>query len=301
MPVQPLPTTIGVELEVNNVANAENDRAKIRSRFTRDARGLERWVVKGDASCGNGSSGGVELNSPIMRTADDLRTVIKVCTTMRRLGFKVNGKCGLHVHVDVRRLTDDQRVRFIRFFATWENAFFLLDPDRKHSTYCKPLSNDIRRNLHALTDWSVWNDRYFWMNGRAFREHGTCEFRLMEGTLDDFHVLGWVSCLLYIYDRVVNHGLDGSLDKIEVSDEPFDLLTRLVEAIKFDDSPRAKLAKSWLMIRFSKVQEVRGLVELRARRRENLKKAWRGEAKFIPVFTPTHTAVAEIAEVADSL
>mgnify|MGYP003813120689 CR=1 FL=1 len=110
MPLQNnrLTTTVGVELEVNNIANASNDKAKVRARFTQVAHGLERWVVKGDASCGNGSSGGVELNSFIMESTDDLRTVAKACYEMRGLGFKVNTRCGLHVHLGVSHLTDAQ-------------------------------------------------------------------------------------------------------------------------------------------------------------------------------------------------
>lgn len=281
MPSELLPTTVGVELEMSNSANVGRDVAAVRDRAVREH--LEGWVVKTDGSCGR-TGAGVELNSPILKSIDDLRQVIRVCAMLRRLGFKTTERCGLHVHVDVRKLTSAQRDTFIRFFVHWENAIYLLDPSRRNSSYCRPLEPEIVSNIAAGQGWNSWSCRYRWMNGRAFSEHGTVEFRIMEGTLDDAHILGWVSFLLYVYSQVVSGNIAKSSLEKAANPDKVGLFESMMTAVGFDQSPRARAAKLWASRRFEQVNANEGLDRIRAERRTLRLRAWRGEVKFVPLF-----------------
>jgi hypothetical protein len=171
--------------------------------------------------------------------------------------------------------------------AQWENAFFLLDPARKSSCYCQKLKPEERQNLSRTPDWSVWRDRYRWLNGVAFSRHGTVELRLMGGTLDELDVLGWVTFLLYCFDRTVNHGVDGcSMLQPEPDGNGHELLNRMFAALGDDGSKRCKLAFAWALKRYANTRQKEDLAAIRERRRLNRIAAWRGQKPFEPVFAP---------------
>lgn len=271
----PLPTTIGVELELNNICGVGADVEKIRSTLQR--KGLGDWVVKTDGSCGRTGSG-VELNSPIMSTTSHLRSVITVCATLRQLGYKTSSRCGLHVHVGARSLTHEQTRRLIGFMVEWENAFYMLDPDRKTNRFCAPIREETLEKLRrsGAANWNAWSDRYHWLNGMAFNRHGTFELRLMEGTLDDAHVLGWVATLLHIYSLIVNGENPTTNFEKRVDSDTSALFDSFIAALKLGNDERSQQARSWLMDRYSKTAHDAEALRRRAARHNALKSAWTG-------------------------
>ena len=74
-------------------------------RTSRDYRATNTtdWLVKPDGSVNDGTSrrSGLEVNSPILRGADDLVTLAKATQALADTGFEVNATCGLHVHLGV--------------------------------------------------------------------------------------------------------------------------------------------------------------------------------------------------------
>jgi len=282
-----LVTTVGVEIEMENTRNVNSDVRFISDKLSRA--GLN-WVVKTDASCGR-SGAGVELNSPILRTDADLNSVSRVCEMMDELGYKVTKKCGLHVHIDVRRLTEDERNRLIRFFVQYQDCFFELAPGRRAVHYCAPLTADVLAKLRQNRGWSAWSTRYFWMNGCAYTEHGTVEFRLMSGSLNPNHVTGWVNFLLYVYDKVVNHGAFGDATffhpDASTGRDCFDKMLHVTGLDNLEVEGRAEVARSWVTARWDDAHS--DVQSIRAERRRRLQAAWRGEAPYVKIVSPNTT------------
>ena len=281
-----LPTTAGCEIEVNNIAGLGKDVAWVQENFIRRAN-LPDWSVKTDGSCGR-TGAGVEVVSPVFKTEDDLKQVVKACANLKRGGFKVSERCGLHVHIGVGNLTEEQRNRFIKFFVHFENAFYLFDPTRKKNKFSAPISPEIIYAVKAENKgWGAWTGRYFWMNGMAYVAHTTVEFRLMGGTLDETHIVGWIEFLLHIYDQVVNFNLDApSWDKVDNTDD-FALLQHLLTSANFGGtSHRSQVAREWAMQRFKDVQGVQDVAAMRAERRARRLAAWKGKQPFVPIFVP---------------
>ena len=294
-----LATTVGIELEVNNVANPTSDRDFV----TRNVEKLvPGWLVKNDGSCGKKGGYGVEVISPILKTEADLSQVAKICPALKRLSFRVDGHCGLHVHLGVKDLTYAQTLRLLRFFVTHEDAFFSLDPSRRLINFCKALPRELKTRLlstfppssqHDL--YSAWPERYFWLNGCSYAKHGTLELRLMGGTLNERHVLGWVRFLLYLVESVKNYA---ELDKTQKS--AGDAFTDMVVASRIArhlDTPGTKLAYEWLMKRHADCVSFQDLDKQRAERRARRLAAWAGGPKFEPVEIPV--SAVDTIEIAD--
>lgn len=298
-----LPTKVGLEIEIENICGVNTDIQKVRENFQRRAN-CPDWNIKTDGSCGR-SGYGVECVSPVLVTEEDLTQVVRACVALRKLGFKATPKCGLHVHLDVSRLDAEQRRRFIQFFVHFENAFYLFDPTRKTNRFCLPLSESIMAMLQAGGSWDSWESRYHWMNGQAFSKHGTCEFRLMGGTIDEEHILGWTNFLLHIYDQTVNHGLDVDCwnkgwNKVVRADD-VELLTELVSNANLAgpgtrNERRAQIAREWASRRFRDAQNFQDLARLRAERRARRLDAWSGKKPYMPIFAPHQVPIIEALE-----
>jgi hypothetical protein len=282
-----LPTTIGVELEFVNQAGTTADLRALRSRLEPE---FPTWGFGTDGSCG------LEFRSPILRTEADLAGVEAMAERIRGLGFRTNERCGLHVHVDVRQLTDAQRRLFMKFFVQFEDLFFGLCPDRRSNTYCKPIPLGYLQALRHNPSWSVWTDRYHWMNGQAFARHGTCEFRLMGGSLNTRQIMGWMNLLLHIYSMVVN-GMIHERDLMNFekdNTQSTELLHKFAVMLHLDteeqtlefDTPqlrtRAGLSKEYLFTRWEDVRS--DTLSVRAERRRRRLAAWKGEEQFEPLY-----------------
>lgn len=281
----PLPTTVGVEIEVQNIAGVQRDLAYVTNNFARRSN-LPDWEVKLDGSCGR-SGHGVEVVSPILKTDEDLKSIVRACAALKRLGFEVTSKCGLHVHLGVEDLSTASRDRLLRFFVRHENGFFLLDPSRRQSTYCKPLCPLIVNGIKEGRGWNAWNDRYYWLNGKAFSRHRTVELRLMGGSLDEHHIIGWVHFLLHVYESCKN-GLDvETWDQVQLADD-FSTFTAMLQEANFDGAPdqkRAVIAREWALGRYQNVQGFQDNARIRAERRQRRLDAWSGKKPFVPIFS----------------
>lgn len=307
MPQTPLPFTLGVELEVNPVTNAGNDVERLSRHFRENAALAQRlngWRIKTDGSCGVHGGMGVEIVSPILRTEEELHDVRLVCRELAALGFKVNQHCGLHVHVGVDHLRADARERLFRFFVAYENAFYLLEPTRKNNRYCLPLQDTLKAELQNGAGYDAWNCRYRWLNGCAYSEHGTLEFRLMGGSIDANHIIGWCDFLLHCFTTIVNNTRKTVPWGTKPDTQQVRLLAEMLHELDLAAVPpankaREKSARAWALSQSAKLQTARSLAEIRAERRRRLLEAWKGRSKFTPVpANETFQNVLE-AELAD--
>lgn len=198
-----LPLTIGIELEVNSrQGRTAYDIVAVRQRL--DEMGLTRWVVKYDGSAfrtGHSAEGGLEINSPICRTWEDVEEIAKITGLLRDMGFQVNNRCGLHVHLGVNAFSREDRARFYNFMIRYRDAFFaLVSAERQASAYCHQQSyaEEI-----AMIYGTEKTDHHTWL---SVTKYGTVEFRLAEATLSSREIIAWVKLLVMIAEQVLCHG-----------------------------------------------------------------------------------------------
>lgn len=179
--------------------------------------GFEEWA-QGDI---HQDGSGTEIPSPILRGAAGFRELQAVMALLRDNGATTTRSDGLHIHHDAPEfIEDDELVE--RLLITWaENqevlsefvapyrrddywACSLMTPDR-----IKQMKDNLERykasTLNTRQSWNPKTQQYErrpWklkdMAGRAtinvssLDEHGTIEFRQMEGTLDFATAKSWI-------------------------------------------------------------------------------------------------------------
>jgi len=88
--------------------------------------------------------------------------------TRLRLPGRVDKTCGLHVHVDMRDLSEEQAMRVYVRLVTLSRWFRrLVPPSRLRNRFCRWRANNTPNT-----------DRYCAFNWRSYREYGTIEFRM---------------------------------------------------------------------------------------------------------------------------
>lgn len=173
-----------------------------------------QWRVERDGSVtqfrGGGEWGG-EVVSPVLKLAD-MPTVEKVLRAMRtptesmEHGFAAttSRRCGLHIHVFTKDLTNTQRANIVRRWAALDQSVMqtLVAVSRRGNTYCMPMSSqEVDRVAFFLENGNsaaleTVTQKYRSLNVLPFKKIGTFEFRLHQGTLNFSKVKNWVTLLL---------------------------------------------------------------------------------------------------------
>jgi hypothetical protein len=198
------------------------------------------WVVCPDGSCGG------EIVSPILRGADGLAQLHRVCTALVAAGAKVDRSCGFHVHVGARNmLTIGQIQNVAKMFLRHEAAFDqILPPSRRAGTnrFC---NQNARATSHSLAEkfaaidgsrtveaiarvmnggfqpsQTYTHHRYYALNFQAWLRIGTLEFRQHSGTVEADKAVNWAKLIVGFVaratqiDDVRNDTTPASLDEL---------------------------------------------------------------------------------------
>jgi hypothetical protein len=261
-----LPFTVGIEIEVNDRKGyTTSDIGAIRRALERA--NLSDWTVKPDFSAGRVSGiPGPEIISPVLHTWDDLKKTGKVITILKRLGFKTNNRCGLHVHVGFQNVVAEDRDNFFKFLLRYEEAFFkLADQSRQHNRFCakipQPMFQEIR-NGRGVGAWRSefnpdCNERYFWVNARSLQRHNTIEFRLMKSELEFDLIKGWTCLLLMAACHTVKLKKSVLWGKAKAKNDLILICTLLKQAGCYNreiDRLIRVTAKNWALRRFRQSQ-----------------------------------------------
>lgn len=116
--------------------------------------------VKGDGSL---NRGGREITQIVWADNDRLPGLTRL-----RLPGRVDKTCGLHVHVDMRDLSEEQAMRVYERLVTLSRWFRrLVPPSRLRNRYCRWRANNTPNT-----------DRYCAFNFHAYRRFKTIEFRM---------------------------------------------------------------------------------------------------------------------------
>ena len=153
------------------------------------------WKLVTDSSISGNDT--FELVSPILVGEAGLRELEKVCWILDLSDVKVNGSCGLHVHIDDAGFS----------LETWRNLsmrYRHLEPDIdriflffcRDNYYCKGLgyvSDEMIRSARTVDELkNRIGNRYHKVNLEAYSRHKTVEFRQHSGTTNFTKMRNWV-------------------------------------------------------------------------------------------------------------
>ena len=154
-------------------------------RYNHDLR--PHWKLVTDSSLNGNDT--FELVSPILEGEDGLEKLERVCWVLDACNVKINGSCGLHVHMN-----------------TYCGSLIQFPDERIRSA----------RNIRELQ--GLFPSRYMKVNLQAYSRHRTVEFRQHSGTISFTKIENWV-CFL---DRMITFASVGALPAgIRLEDFPF--------------------------------------------------------------------------------
>lgn len=209
--------TIGVEVEFTGLTRT-NAAAIVANHFGEWAVGTtaeddkgRTWKVVRDSSIITEGGEQCELVTPILTYAD-IETLQEIIRKLRKAGAKVNGSCGVHVHIGAQGLTAQAIRNLVNTVASREELFFRalqVDEARKNH-YCQPVDKNFLTALNAQKpatldelkaiwygdnrdhDYHYHSSRYHALNLHATFTKGTVEFRWFNGSLHAGEVKSYV-------------------------------------------------------------------------------------------------------------
>jgi hypothetical protein len=198
----------GVEIEFIGLKKLEANLATAHIGDEKD------WNIISDASCG------LEAVSPVLQGENGLEQIRKMCDALKFAGGKVNGDCGLHVHIDAADLSLQEIKNVLKYWIKFEDVFDAIQPKQRRKNtngYClsnlKAVATDADSHMElciarfAEIDAATklkdlrYRSRYFKLNLESFWKHGTIEFRHHHGTLNADAIINWVRLIQYIFKR----------------------------------------------------------------------------------------------------
>lgn len=158
------------------------------------------WNIHHDASL---PAGGLEFSSPILHQRGhplNFKHLKNVMDWIKGHGGYVTAACGMHVHIELRDLTNPEIRRLAySWHANQPHINMLVDKSRHDNGYCPPLSyHELRMLDEAARNPAIRIGGYDRgaFNLCALPEHGTIEFRQHHGSVDFAEAEGWIKFLL---------------------------------------------------------------------------------------------------------
>jgi len=227
--VNPSRRFIAVEIEV--AKSGSNSRQEIDPE-------IRGWAGAALVSDGSLPDGGYEINTAPTSGDMFVRKVESLCAALGRASASITKECGLHVHVDARRMTYLSMRRLVRLYEQVEEAMFAMVPaSRKNNRYCRRVSGRYSRSLSlspatpakakaevvsavyavdvgdrygketfSRRSKSKYDDaRYGAMNVHSWFYRGTVEFRLAAGTTNATKIVNWALLCGSLLDWAEKH------------------------------------------------------------------------------------------------
>jgi len=162
---------------------------------------LKGWEIKSDGSLNNGIELSPENSNHLYYNSDSLMQIKEVLALIRVYRGKALPTCGLHIHINVRNLTDKQIFTIIkewvhkqRFVAKKfnvnkeriENTCKLLPKSELHKLTEKEI-HAFRNNLRtSFRNYSYLEEKYYSLNASHLpkNDYQTIEFRLFSGSVN---------------------------------------------------------------------------------------------------------------------
>jgi len=173
----------------------------------------DNWEIKTDCTAG------LELVSRKLKAnsegLEELYTWVKLADNLRdAYDWKVNKKCGFHVHLDISDLTRLQVRNLAKLFLDFEPVIHGLQPkSRNNNYYCCNIQNNPKwDSLAMLTPNNIDSKfrnvinslsevRYQGINWKHYFTRESVEVRYGGGTLNADNVQAWVMFLLALVEK----------------------------------------------------------------------------------------------------
>lgn len=132
------------------------------------------------------------------------KIVYDVCKFLKGRA-SVNHSCGTHVHFDMRGIPVDKVEEYGSRLARAVPALRLLTPKARRNNYnchdtINSMSSDENNDEHSFA-FGYKDDRYTFVNMKAYNDHKTIEVRGHSGTLSAKKILNWIKICEKILSR----------------------------------------------------------------------------------------------------
>jgi hypothetical protein len=156
---------------------------------------------------------GVELVSPVMRGDQGLARIERLANLATERRWKVDKRCGYHLHLDVSQDTPLAALRIIKGYCLLSPLFTVLVSkcrmnDRYGARYAQEWNRDEVKHIKAAADvkgfqnllYALLPNRYRLLNVQAYKEHGTLEVRIHHGTCMADKITNWILLHSKLFD-----------------------------------------------------------------------------------------------------
>lgn len=192
----------GIELEIEGINISDVDSDDLPSRCT---------VVE-DHSLRNG----IEIVTEPLTQLDVVQFANEYQQYVGSQGATLSQRCSTHIHVNVSDLTAEQTLAFMWLAVAIEPVLMsTVSEYRQHNTYCYPVYNTT--NMVNTIRRMVFNPRLFVSNNSPkysaiglyrYRDYGTVEFRMFDGTLSAQDIITWTTLLGELRHKAINTTVD---------------------------------------------------------------------------------------------
>lgn len=147
---------------------------------------IEKRKIRGvdiheDGSIRQDDSGEVGIEFAILVPQNDYSNLEKLCDLLKELDATVNKSCGLHVHIDARKVGKEGAAYMGSILGSYLPFLTNMVPkSRRENTYCLP---------------RVSEDKYSAVNIGAYSARKTVEVRLHSGTTSFEKISNWLDIL----------------------------------------------------------------------------------------------------------
>jgi len=184
---------IEIEAEVRN--------EKLSDKIITRNRTLKGWNLTYDGSLENGLEIAPTNSNKLYYNDDSLMQIKEVLALLRLYRAKVSKRCGLHIHVNARNLTDAQVLTVIKEWAARQRFIvkkFKVNKERLEST-CQLIPKEEIKKLtekeihqfrtrdgYEFLRFDYLNSKYHSLNCTHLAKggYGSLEFRLFDGSLN---------------------------------------------------------------------------------------------------------------------
>jgi hypothetical protein len=127
---------------------------------------------------------------------------------LRNAGARINESCGMHIHIGVDTLDQDQQANILQAYSEWQWAFTAFVLQRRVNGSWSRLRTrgdwdgliDSWSNSQDVAYFARQQDRYFAFNVASFHRHGTFEMRSHHGSLNGTNACAWIAMHLAFFD-----------------------------------------------------------------------------------------------------
>lgn len=166
----------------------------------------------------------IECVSPVLSGRKGFDSLGQCLNALNEAGAKVNKSTGLHVHVGVEELTDEQ---YINVFANYKmlegviDSFMAKSRRGNNSQWCATLRDHDFSNCVEIRDVQreLGYCRYHKVNAESYHRHKTVEFRQHQGSTDFAKIKNWVSFCIKLVEWSKENCLRSEVTNID--DIPF--------------------------------------------------------------------------------